>query len=167
MRALILLCAMIMAWSFPAAAASMLTVEVEDLNEKPITLPSGLPAERSLVIVAFQREQQENVDTWVNGMNLPDSDLPWLELPLIDNPGLLMRWFINSGMRRGIPDPKARAHVVTIYTDKAAFLAALGIEDEADVYALVVDRQGNVIENVRGDYSPEGEQILRKALGRK
>ncbi len=152
-------------WSGDAVADTyhLLPVASENLNEEDVKLPTDLPSERTLLILAFQREQQDNIDTWINGMALRQSNLPWLELPVIDNPGLLGRWFINSGMRNGIPDTDMRSHVVSLYTDKAAFLSALGIVDEKYCYALVVDRSGRVLENVRGDYTAEGaKKILRK-----
>jgi hypothetical protein len=38
-----------------AAAGRMPTISAENLNEKPFTLPAQLPAERTLVLVAFER----------------------------------------------------------------------------------------------------------------
>jgi hypothetical protein len=143
---------------------TMMPVTSEDLNEQDINLPDDLSADRTLFIIAFQREQQQNVDTWIDGMELPTSNLAWYELPVIENPGLLVRWFINSGMRSGIPDTDMRAHVVSIYTDKAAFLSSLGIQDESTAYAVVVDQQGRVIETIKGDYTKEGAKKILKVL---
>jgi hypothetical protein len=44
--------------SFPQLAA-------RDLGGREVALPAGLPGERNVVIVAFRREQQRLVDSWV------------------------------------------------------------------------------------------------------
>ena len=148
----------------PVAAAVMPESISENLNKEEIHLPSGLPDERTLLILAFQREQQANVDTWVEGMHLAGSPVPWLELPVIEDRGMLWRWFINSGMRSGIPDNDIRAHVVSLYVDKETFLKSMGIEDESTVYAVVVDRAGTMVETIKGDYSPEGAKKIWQVL---
>ena len=136
----------------------------DDLNGASVQLPSGLTDARAIIIAAFQREQQANVDGWVDGMMLRGSPVAWLELPVIENPGALGRWFITNGMRGGVLGTDARAHVVSLYLDKAAFLASLGITDEESVYAMVVDRDGHVLQKIKGDYSPEGAKKIWQAL---
>ncbi len=143
-------------------AAHLPTVQAKDLNGRVLALPKDLPGERTIAIVAFQREQQPNVDTWTRGLKLLESSLPWLELPVIDDPGAVARWFIAGGMRRGIKDHALWQHVVTLYTRKADLNRALEITSEATVYVLVLDREGRVVERVSGDYSPAAaEQVLR------
>lgn len=46
-----------------APAAHLPAVQAKDLNGRLLTLPKDLPGERTIAIVAFQREQQPNVDT--------------------------------------------------------------------------------------------------------
>ena len=49
-----------------------------DLDGREVALPAGLPGEWTVVIVAFRREQQELVDSWV----------PWLEEQAVADPRL-------------------------------------------------------------------------------
>ena len=144
--------------------AHMPVVTSKDLDGRVLTLPADLPGERTLVLIAFQREQQANIDSWTKGLGLEGSTLPWLELPVINDPGAFARWFIAGGMRRGIKDHGLWKHVVTLYTNKAAFKQALKLQSESEVYALVLDRQGQVLEQIAGDYSPAGAARLRTAL---
>lgn len=146
------------------AAAHLPVVQSKDLTGRTLTLPADLPGERTVLLIAFQREQQANVDSWTKGLGLAGSTLPWLELPVIDDPGAFARWFINGGMRRGIKDNALWQHVVTLYTNKAALKQALDLPSEKEVYALVIDRRGNVLEKVAGDFSPSGAARLRAAL---
>lgn len=51
-----------------------------DLDGREVTLPAGLPGEWNVVIIAFQRQQQELVDSIVtrNLKDFPESGLqPW------------------------------------------------------------------------------------------
>jgi hypothetical protein len=149
----------------PVLADNMPNITAADLNKKAISWPQGLPAKRTIILVAFQRSQQDNIDTWVTGMKLKSAGAPaWFEVPVISNFGAAGRWFIDNGMRRGITDPKDRAKVVTVYAGKTAFKKSMGIPNESDVHVLVVDRSGEVIARVSGDYSPAGAAKIRAAL---
>ena len=77
-------------------------IKAETLNEREVTLPQDLPGVKTLVLIAFEREQQKNVDTWVNGLSLKSNPFAWIETPVIDPKNPIFRAFINSGMRRGI-----------------------------------------------------------------
>lgn len=66
----------------------------------------------------------------------------YYELPTIDRLNPIARWFIDSGIRRGIPDREARARTITLYLDKLAFRKALNLPDERPVYAVLIDRPG-------------------------
>ena len=142
------------------------SVSGKDLNDKPWIAPSGFPGERTLVVIGFEEEQQVGIDSWFEGMEVldPASRISWIEMPLINNPGLVMRWIINTGMRGGIPSKEVRSHVWTAYTKKKAFMEACGMTTTKDVYALVVNRSGKIIAMESGNYSKKGAEVLRKAL---
>ena len=101
----------------------------KDLNGTPWVAPSGLPGDRTLVLVGFAESQQEAIDTWTQGLglNASSNSIPWVEMPLIENPSMLMRWFINTGMRGGVKDQSIRSHIWTAYTDKKAFMRSCGM----------------------------------------
>jgi hypothetical protein len=75
-----------------------------------------------------------------------------------------MAGFIDGGMRSGIPDPEARARTITLYTDVSLFNQALNIESVDTIYAVLLDEDGEVIEMVEGDYSPEKLKTIMKTL---
>jgi hypothetical protein len=153
------------AYSQTAAISKMPELKTETLAERELTLPKDLPGEKSLILMAFEREQQKNVDTWINGMKLADSPIPWIETPVINPQNRLFRAFINGGMRRGITDEKSRERTITLYTDRLALLKAMGLpEITTTIYAVVVDRTGNVLAKVEGDYTKEKADTLIAAL---
>lgn len=141
----------------------------KDLNGKPWVVPAGLPGDKTLVLVGFEESQQEAIDTWTQGLGLNSSSnaIPWIEMPLIQNPSMLMRWFINTGMRSGIKDLRMRSRVWTAYTDKKALMSSCGMVSDDAIFAMVIDRSGRVLAIERGGYSKDGEARLQGALWRR
>jgi hypothetical protein len=137
----------------------------ENLNEKKFILPQDLPAEITLVLIAFEREQAEVLESWSKGLDLPNSQIPWIETPVISTPYVLGGFFIDRGMRIGIPDPKIRERVITLYTDRAAFAKSMGFEyDKHSAYVAVVDRSGKNLGMVKGPYDDVKARALLKLL---
>jgi len=139
---------------FPTSQAADMTpaprlpaVTGKDLNGKPWKAPADFPADRTLVILGYEQAQQAAIDTWTAGMGLmqPENTLPWVEMPVIDEPGMVMRWIIDTGMQRGIPGKEARGHVWTAYTDRKAFLKSCRIDSVNDIHVLVVARDGAIL----------------------
>jgi len=137
-------------------------VQSKDLNGHAVTLPRDLPGERTVVILGWQRDQQSSIEGWAKAM-APAAGSAWLSVPVIDTSNGFLRMVINSGMRHGIPNA-LWPHIVTLYTRKAEFNQQVGVASEAQVQALVVDRDGNILERVVGDYTEAGADRLRAAL---
>lgn len=148
----------------PALAQQMPPVSATDLNKKPVSWPKDFKADHTVLMIAFDRSQQGIVDSWVKGLGLSAPNAaPWFEVPLINNPGKLIRSFIDSGMRRGIPSPEARAHVVTLYVKKKDFMQTMQLPDE-DVHILVMDRTGTVVARAKGLYTASAAAPLAAVL---
>jgi hypothetical protein len=146
---------------FPKLTAS-------NLENQTLSLPADFAGERNLLLIAFQREQQQNVDTWLHQMKRFEScpGFHYYELPTIDRLNPFFRWFINSGMRRGIPDHNARARTITLYLDKPSFRKALILVDENRIYAILVDRSGRVLWRAEGDFDEAKAASLHGVLTR-
>jgi hypothetical protein len=138
----------------------------KDLNGKAWKAPGELPADRTLVILGYEQEQQVAIDTWTDGMGLaqPGNTVPWIEMPVIDEPGMVMRWIIDTGMQRGIPDKEVRSHVWTVYTDRKAFLTACGIDSVDVIHVLVVARDGTILARESGRHTDEAAARIRAVL---
>jgi hypothetical protein len=146
---------------FPSLTAS-------NLEKRNFNLPADFEGDRNLVLVAFEREQQKDVDTWLREMERFeefDSRFRYYELPTIQRPNAFMRWFIDTGMRHGIPDRKARERTITLYIDKKPFCDALLITDQTKIYAFLVDREGRVLWRSEGRFDETKGASLRNALG--
>jgi hypothetical protein len=67
-------------------------------------------------------------------------------------------------MRAGINDRAARQATITLYLDKRAFRAALRLPHEGTIYALLVDRMGQVHWRADGMFTEEKGQALHRIL---
>jgi hypothetical protein len=129
-------------------------------------LPQDLPAERTLVLLAYRQRHQRDVDAWIalavanwvpptpRGMAGP------MVTAVVEVPFLSARWsplrrMIDGGMARGIADPDVLARTLTAYGApsrhrRACGLAGPGAADGREVEALVVTRDGEVIWHATG-----------------
>ncbi len=141
-------------------------VQGSNLSGKHYRLPRDFEGEYNVVIIPFQRHQQDNVDTWgpfLENLAGKHSAVRYYELPTIQNYGRLQQFFIDSGMRGGIPDPRVRARTITLYLDVAAFNAALNLPTIDDIYILLLNRNGDVLWRTHGDYTEEkGEELAAR-----
>ena len=138
-----------------------------NLEGREIALPDGFEGERNLVLVAFEREHQTLVDTWLDyagTLELRDERVRVYEVPTIYEVGALYRSFINSGMRAGIPDPQARARTITVYLDRERFVGALDLPDMSTIYPMLIDETGAILWRGRGPLDPEQAREFEAAL---
>ena len=143
-------------------------LKASNLEKRDFHLPADFEGERNLLLVAFEREQQKDVDTWLREMKRfeeSDSGFRYYELPTIQRPNAFTRWFIDTGMRHGIPDRKARERTITLYLEKQPFLDSLLIADQKKIYAFLVDREGNVLWRSEGVFDEVKGASLRSTLG--
>ena len=130
-------------------------------------LPQDFRGERNLLLIAFEREQQKDIDTWLTQIKRYeeiDKEFRYYEIPTIEKMNRFMRWFINTGMRHGIPDKKARERTITLYIDKKPFKKSLQITEEKKIYAVVVDRSGTVLWRATGPYDEANGKNLKEFL---
>ncbi len=142
-------------------------VRGENLEGRTFTLPTDLEGTYNLLFIAFQREQQFDINTWLPFAKQLVQEYPVLayyELPTIYRGHPLFRWWVNSGMRMGIPDKKAREVTITLYLNKRAFRKALDMPDEERIYVLLVDRKGEVLWRVDGPFNEDKGRDLKLAL---
>ncbi len=142
-------------------------VQGSNLSGQRYRLPRDFEGDYNVVIIPFQRHQQDNVDTWgpfLDEFTGQHAAVRYYELPTIQNYGRLQRFFIDSGMRGGIPDPAVRARTITLYLDVAAFNAALCLPTIEDIYILLVNRRGDVLWATNGDYTVEKGEGLAARL---
>ena len=143
-------------------------------------LPRDLPAERTLVLIAYRQRHQRDVDAWIalavahgvpptpRGAQGPMRTAV-IEVPFLSGRWLPARRLIDGGMATGIADPDVLARTLTAYGAPARHRRACGLdtvgEGGAEVEALVVDREGGVHWHASGPPHGAAPHGMLDALG--
>jgi hypothetical protein len=122
-------------------------LEARGLDGRGYRLPAGLPGERTVALLAFRREQQADVDTWLPGLlalAAGHPDLAVVEIPVLGRRWIPARPVIDGGMRVGIGDPGACARTLTAYTDTGRVQRALGLRGGDEIAVVLAGRDGRI-----------------------
>jgi hypothetical protein len=161
--------ALLLAFAAPNESALMgrlPAMQAKRLNQQPFSFPQGLPAVRTLALVAFERGHRAEIESWINGLQLrEDSSIAWLKMPVLDDPGSdSARGDIERSMRARHEAEVDRARLVPVFTNRDAFMRAAGLSGSGHAWVLVLGRDGQVLARVEGEYSEQKGQTLRETL---
>jgi hypothetical protein len=127
---------------------TMPAITAADLNGRELSFPGELSGNPAVWVVAFDRDQQAQVDRLFGLLATAKTAQPGLvywEMPVIQNPSSVIRWIIDNGMRRGIPSRETRAKVVTLYVpDRDAWSKQVGISTRDQASAVLIGRNGEI-----------------------
>ena len=139
------------------------------LSRKRMIIPEDLEGNINLVLVAFRRHHQRDVDEWLHDLGDIEErieDLCIYEVPLLVRyPRFYRRW-IDDGMRSGIPDPETRDRTITVYTDRRRFLDHFDLPDESQILVALLDGKGAVVWSHVGPPSESAIEELIDLVGR-
>jgi hypothetical protein len=144
----------------------MPTLTAKRLDQQLVVLPHGLAADRTLALVAFNRNQRAEIESWVHGLRLEhDAAIPWIRMPVLNDPG-------NEDARNAIEvrllarhtSESARARLVPVFTNRDAFIRAAGLSGADHASVLVLDRDGRVLARAEGLFDQDKGQALRETL---
>ena len=142
-----------------------------NLAKQKKKIPQQLDGDYKLMIVAFQRNHQQLVDTWFaagdsleRSYNKPGKQFKYYEIPTIYKMGFLGRSFLNMGMRSGVKAQSARERTFTIYIDKVPFRKSLQIPNENDIHLFLLNKSGKVIWRCQGKHTDKNEKSLSQFL---
>ena len=139
------------------------TVTGSNLEGRRFVLPTDFEGELNIVLVAFRREQQADVDTWMpflKSISARHGSVRAYELPTLNRSYRMVRGFIDGGMARGIPEKATREATITLYIDKKPFKRALGIASEDLIRVLLVSRDGRALWHYDGSYDAKSAASL-------
>ena len=149
------------------AAKVFPNIRVENLEGKTVQFPDFLREKTTVVLFAFQRKQQEELDPWIEKIEQLQKQYPKLdliEMPVIEESSSLFRLWVNNGMRSGISGEVARRRTMTAWASKDNFRSALGLDSEETIYAVLFDRTGKEIWRTDGPLSEAKFDSLERAL---
>ena len=141
-------------------------VVTRDLLDAERTLPADLPAERTLVVVAFFRQQQSEVDTWLPALRdaVRTHGVGLVEVPVVSGVWSTLEDQVTNAMKASIPEEADRRATPPYFGDPEPFLDALGLPGTDEIAVALVARDGRVLWMARGPETPESVRALRAAL---
>lgn len=142
-------------------------IQAVTLTGRALRLPADLGHARNVMLVVLRREQQPAVASWVPYVKQLEQlreDLGVFEIVVLGRAGLLTRMVTNARLRGDIPNPSLRERTIPLYTDRAAFLGALGLPQTADMRVVLVDGEGEVLWHASGQVTPDKVQALAHAV---
>lgn len=154
-RICLALMAMLMCGAIGASAgaagqtAHVLAMTAYDLNGRMIEVPRAMGGDPSVWVLGFDRAQQPQIDRIFALLATLRKGHPALdvwEVPVIEDPGAVVRFFIDNGMKSGIQGDARRAKVVTLYVaSRAEWLRSAGITTTAEAVVVRVSADGQVV----------------------
>jgi hypothetical protein len=140
------------------------SVEGTALTGRLVRLPEDLWGAPALLLVAYRRAAQGDVDLWAAFARREAPGLKVLEVPVI--PARVWRPFrgmIDGGMRGGVPKPQWSS-VVTVYDDGAAVRDFVGDRGRPVAHATLLDARGAVRALETGGFSEDAGRSVLAAL---
>ena len=136
------------------------------LDQRAVVVPAGLPAERTLALITFHSNQRAHIDGWILGLNLQaDPSIAWLRMPVLNDPGnTAARSVIENKLLRHYPADAERARLMPVFTDRERFVRSAGLRGTDEVYAVVINRQGEVLARAEGAFDADKADKLRETL---
>ena len=131
-------------------------VKDDSLANTRVSLPDAARGKVTLIAVAFLRESQSQLDSWLEpfGKKFANNQkFTFYEVPMLAGAYKAMRPMIDGGMRAGIPQEKHK-NVVTMYGDVEKYIKALNLDIRSG-YAFLLDREGIIRWEGRGFSTPE------------
>ena len=150
-----------------AADRTFPKIRARDLEGLDVDLPDAFAGERNIVAVAFLRDHQTQVDSWVPWFEQraqSDPGLRFYELPTIGRIWAPVRRFIDGGMAAAIRNPVILRRTFTVYGDVNLITRPLGIEDRSTIAVFCVDRSGDVLWHGTGGFTESLAHELEKVL---
>ncbi len=141
-------------------------IQAETLSGDQVALPGSLSAEKTVLVLSFEREHQAASNAWrPHLVKLAEpGQVDWLELAFLDV-STPMQLVIGTAMSAGITDETARKHVAPVWSSADAVTKAFSITETDQVAVVVVDKTGKMTHRQSGEPSADKVATLTKALG--
>ena len=142
-------------------------IRARNLEGLDVELPDAFAGDRNIVAVAFQRDHQSLVDSWLPWFEhaaLSDANLRFYEVPTIGRIWSPVRKFIDGGMAAAIREPVILQRTFTVYGDVTLLTQPLEIKDRSTISVFCVDRSSAVLWRGDGGFSDSLANELEEVL---
>lgn len=126
--------------------------------------PASAPSDRVLALVGFDRSHRGEINSWIDGLRLhEDRSIPWVKMPVLDDPGDEATRQAMEGRIRATHDlPPQR--LVPVFTDRDQFIRGAGLSGGDHASVLVLDRNGQVLARAEGQFDSARATAIRETL---
>lgn len=137
-------------------------IKGELLSSKIITLPDHCKGKVSVLIVAFKRGTQPQIDNWTKPLLKEfsiHSHFRFIEVPMISNFYNWMSHYIDNGMRGGIAE-EMHENVMTYYGPLGNYFDYFDVQDKKLCYLFLLDKNGIIQFIAKGEPNSENLPAL-------
>jgi len=139
--------------------------DAETVSGRTVRLPDLLTSTRTVVLIAYSEEQQQDIDRWMIALAVRTRGIAWLQVAVLGKINPFFQNLILSGLRRALPDKADRERVAVTFVEGDRFRRSMGLGGEGRaIHVLVVERSGTVSLSLDGAYTPEKASQLLAAL---
>lgn len=117
----------------------------QSLEKRQVEMPSHFADRKVLVLLGYVQDSQFDIDRWLIGLDMTQTQVDVFELPTIA--GMFPRMFqtqIDNGMRRGIPKELWKG-VITIYSDGEKVQKFTGNTNPNNARVMLLDKNSKIL----------------------
>jgi len=141
-------------------------LDARNLVGDKIRIPQDLNADKSCIIVAFERQQQSVIDSWIPSLLKLEKEkngFAFYEVPVIQSGYKPVRWFIDGAMAKSIKTDEGKKRTITSYTDVSKFVKSMRL-DKKEISLFIVKKDGSILAEANGAYDEQKAKKLFAAL---
>ena len=170
-KPVIFFCAFVLIFSHDCLGAGLNKlpiIEARTLNKENFSVPKSFEVNKNVLLISFGRDMQVAIDDWTRALKVPENmtgKFIVYNMPIIPNPGAIVRGFINRGFRSQYKDKSTRKLTVILYVKKELIEALVPRkEDMLQPLVLIVDRAGNILARVPGVASEANLKLVKSYI---
>ncbi|MBJ93933.1 MAG: hypothetical protein CMP23_05585 [Rickettsiales bacterium] len=141
--------------------------KIRPIGGDDVSLTSQLAGHATLLVLSFERDQLDDLKSWMSvdrELCASNPGLRRLSIPVLPSGARFLRRLIDGGMADSVGAEKGCGQTATAYIKKAPLLEALSIKDETNVVSLLVSAEGTVIWRGQGAATPQAIDEVRSLL---
>ena len=146
--------------------SAMPPIEGQSLAGRKVVLPDAAAGNLAVLIFGFTRASKTPTSDWAKKLraDFRQSALDVYQIPVLEDVPRLIRGMVISGIKKGVPENE-RHHFVVVVQSEAELKNFVGYKEPDDAYLVLLDRKGNVIEQLHGPPASDSYERLKQVLG--
>jgi len=134
-------------------------------DQRSLALPQELPAERTLALLVFKREQKDEARSWIDGMGLrTDPSIPWLKMRVVPAEAGPVALTMESSAPMALPAGLRPDRLLSVSTDTERLVQSMGLSNTDHAQVVVLGRDGQVLAKAQGAYDQDKARALLETL---